>query len=247
MNPTILDVVKKEVTKLLAAGIIYPISDCQWVSAVQVAPKKFGMTVTKNQHDKYMQIHIAPEDQHKSTFTYLFGTFTYTCMPFGLCNAPSTIQCCMTRIFSDVLQECMEVFMDDFTVYADSFVACLENLSKVLTRCIGTNLVLNFEKCHFIVTEGIVLGHLVLNRGKVVDKSKIDIITSLPNPTSIRDKKGVENSVAYHLSKIERDNDPMLIRDEFRDEQLLHITTPTPWFAGIYNFVIASQFPPKAS
>ncbi|RDY05559.1 Retrovirus-related Pol polyprotein from transposon opus, partial [Mucuna pruriens] len=52
----------------------------------------------------------------------------------------------------------MEVFMDDFTVYADSFDACLENLSKLLTRCMDTNLVLNFEKCHFMVTEGIVLG-----------------------------------------------------------------------------------------
>ncbi|RDX82309.1 Retrovirus-related Pol polyprotein from transposon 17.6, partial [Mucuna pruriens] len=65
----------------------------------------------------------------------------------------------------------MEVFMDDFTVYANSFDACLENLSKVLTRCIDTNLVLNFEKCHFMVTEGIMLGHLVSNRGIEVDKS----------------------------------------------------------------------------
>ncbi|RDX87269.1 Retrovirus-related Pol polyprotein from transposon 17.6, partial [Mucuna pruriens] len=79
----------------------------------------------------------------------------------------------------------MEVFMDDFTVYANSFKACLESLSKVLKRCIDTNLVLNFEKCHFMVTEGIVLGHLVSNRGIEVDKSKINIITSLPNPTSV--------------------------------------------------------------
>ncbi|RDY09892.1 Retrovirus-related Pol polyprotein from transposon opus, partial [Mucuna pruriens] len=68
----------------------------------------------------------------------------------------------------------MEVFMDDFKVYADSFDACLQNLSKVLTRCIDTNL-------------GIVLGNLVSNRGIEVDKSKIDIITSLPNPISVRE------------------------------------------------------------
>ncbi|RDX85390.1 Retrovirus-related Pol polyprotein from transposon 17.6, partial [Mucuna pruriens] len=133
----------------------------------------------------YMQIHIAPEDQHKTTFTYPFGTFEYTHMPFGLCNAPSTFQHCMTSIFSDLLQDCMEVFMDDFTMYADSFDACLNNLSKVLTRCIETNLVLNFEKCHFMVTKGIVLGHLVSNRSIEVDKSKIGIITSLPNPASM--------------------------------------------------------------
>ncbi|RDY08383.1 Retrovirus-related Pol polyprotein, partial [Mucuna pruriens] len=81
----------------------------------------------------------------------------------------------------------MEVFMDDFIVYADSFDACLENLSKVLTRCIDTSLVLKFEKCHFMVTKGIMLGHLVSNRGIEVDKSKIDIITSLPNPASVRE------------------------------------------------------------
>ncbi|RDX67969.1 Retrovirus-related Pol polyprotein, partial [Mucuna pruriens] len=239
LNLTLLDVVKKEVTKLFAAGIIYPISDSQWVSPVQVVPKKFGMTVVKNQHDKlvptrirnswrvcidyrslnqatrkdhfplpfidqvleklarkshycfldgfsgYMQIHIAPEDQHKTTFTCPFGTFAYTRIPFGMCNALSTFQRCMTSIFSDLLQDCMEVFMDDFPVYADSFEACLNNLSKVLKRCIDTNLVLNFEKCHFMVTEGIVLGHLVSNKGIEVDKSKIDIITSLPNPTSV--------------------------------------------------------------
>ncbi|RDX98633.1 Retrovirus-related Pol polyprotein from transposon 17.6, partial [Mucuna pruriens] len=114
MNPTILDVVKKEVTKLLAAGIIYRISYSQWVSLVQVVPKTFGMTVTKNQHmswylcefrivGEYMQIHIAPEDQHKTTFTCPFGTFVYIRMPFGLCNASSTFQRCMTSIFSDLL------------------------------------------------------------------------------------------------------------------------------------------------
>ncbi|RDY08174.1 hypothetical protein CR513_07639, partial [Mucuna pruriens] len=63
----------------------------------------------------------------------------------------------------------------------------------------------------------------------------------------IRDKKGAENSVVGHLSRIEREIDLMPIRDEFPDEKLLHITTPTPWFADICNFVAASQFPPEAS
>ncbi|RDX86082.1 Retrovirus-related Pol polyprotein, partial [Mucuna pruriens] len=278
MNPTILDVVKNEVTKLLATGIIYPILDSQWVSP---------------------------------------------------------------------MQDCMEVFMDDFTIYANSFDACLENLSKVLTRCIDTNLVLNFEKCHFMVTEGIVLRHLVSNRGIEVDKSKIDIITTLPNLActqkelknrltsapilqapnwelpfelmcnasnsafgavlpqragvgkpvhellaivfaldkfhpyllgskivvfsnhaalrfllkkpdaksrlirwmlllqefniEIRDKKGVENSIADHLSRIRREDDLMPIRDEFPDEQLLYITMPTRWFEDICNVVATLQ------
>ncbi|RDX82595.1 Retrovirus-related Pol polyprotein from transposon 17.6, partial [Mucuna pruriens] len=72
--------------------------------------------------------------------SYPFVSFAYTRMPFGMCNAPSTFKLCMTSIFSDLLQDYMEVFMDDFIVYANSFDACLENLSKVLTRCIDTNL-----------------------------------------------------------------------------------------------------------
>ncbi|RDX77642.1 Retrovirus-related Pol polyprotein from transposon 17.6, partial [Mucuna pruriens] len=206
-NLTILDVVKKEVTKLHAHLPHL---------GQRVVPKKSRKTVMKNQHDElkswqvyidyrrlneatrkdhfplpfidqvlenlvgkshycflngfsgYMQIHITPEDQHKTTFTCPFGTFAYTRMPFGLYNAPSTFQRCMTSIFSDLLQDCMEVFMDDFIVYADSFDESLENLSKVLTRCIHTNLVLKFEKCHFMV-----------------NKSKVDIITSLPNLASV--------------------------------------------------------------
>ncbi|RDX80565.1 hypothetical protein CR513_38874, partial [Mucuna pruriens] len=469
LNPTILDVVKKEVTKLLAVGIIYPISNSSWVNPVQVVPKKSGITMMKNQNDElvptwrvcidykklnqatrkdhfplpfldqvleklakkshycfldgyseYMQIHIALENQHKTTFTCPFGTFAYTRMPFGLCNAPSTFQRCMLSIFSDLLEDCMEVFMDDFTVYADTFDACLRNLARVLKRCIETDLVLNFEKCHFMVAEGIVLDHLVSSRGIEVDKAKIDIITSLPNLASvrevrsflghagfyrrfiknfskialplskllqkdvefvfnkeciqafeelktrltstpilqapnwelpfelmcdtsnsalgavlsqrdgvggpahvivyayrtmdqaqinytttkkellaivfaldkfrsyllgsrvivfsdhatlkyllkkpdakprlirwmlllqefdleIRDKKGADIAVADHLNRIERELDPMPIRDDFPNEQLLRMDTSTPWFADICNFIVASQFPPEAS
>jgi len=72
----------------------------------------------------------------------------------------------------------MELFMDDFTIYGLSFDACLESLSRVLDRCIETDLVLNFEKCHFMVIEGIVLWHLVSSRSIESDKAKIDIISS---------------------------------------------------------------------
>ncbi|RDX91963.1 Retrovirus-related Pol polyprotein from transposon 17.6, partial [Mucuna pruriens] len=83
----------------------------------------------------------------------------------------------MINIFSNLLEDCMEVFMDDFMVYAESFEACHP-------KCIDSNLVLNFEKCHFMVTKGIILGHLVLARGIEVDKAKIDVISSLSNPSS---------------------------------------------------------------
>ena len=85
----------------------------------------------------YNQIAIAPEDQEKTTFTCLYGTFAYRRMPFGLCNAPVTFQRCMMAIFSDLVEEIIDVFMDDFSVYGSSFERCLENLEQVLSAKLG--------------------------------------------------------------------------------------------------------------
>jgi len=109
----------------------------------------------------YNQIEIALEDQEKTTFTRPFGTFAYRRMPFGLCNAPATFQRCMLSIFSDMVERFLEIFMDDFSVFGDSFDDCLTNLEKVLNRCEEKNLVLNWKKCHFMVTNDIVLSHIV--------------------------------------------------------------------------------------
>ena len=84
----------------------------------------------------YFQVAIAPEDQEKTTFTCPFGTFAYRRMPFGLCNAPGTFQRCMVSIFSEYIENFIEVFMDDFTVHRDSFYGCLNHLSLVLARCV---------------------------------------------------------------------------------------------------------------
>ena len=103
----------------------------------------------------YNQIATATEDQEKTTFTCPYGTFAFRRMPFWLCNAPGTFQRCMMPIFSDMVEKTIEVFMDDFYVLGSSFDSCLENLRSVLIRSEETNLVLNWEKCHFMVQEGI--------------------------------------------------------------------------------------------
>ncbi|GKE05768.1 reverse transcriptase domain-containing protein [Tanacetum coccineum] len=124
-------------------------------------------------------------DQEKTTFTCPFETYAYRRMPFGLCNAPATFQRCMLAIFHDMIEESVEVFMDDFSVFRNSFDKCLNNLDKMLQRCKDAHLVLNWEKCHFMVKEGIVLRHKVSGAGLEVDKAKIDVISKLsPLPIS---------------------------------------------------------------
>ena len=124
----------------------------------------------------YNQISIAPEDQEKTTFTCPFGTFAFRRMSFFLWNAPATFQRCMMSIFSYLADEVMEIFMDDFIVYGSSFDNCLHNLGTVLHRCQDKNLALNWEKCHFMVTEGIVLRHLISATRLEVDQAKVSII-----------------------------------------------------------------------
>ena len=134
----------------------------------------------------YFQIEITVEDQEKITFTCPLGTYAYRRMPFGLCNAPATFQRCMLSIFNDLVERIMEVYMDDITVYGESFEECLVNLETILDRCIEKNLVLNWEKCHFMVSQGIVLGHIISEKRIEVDKAKVDLISKLPPPTNVK-------------------------------------------------------------
>nr|GEX67096.1 reverse transcriptase [Tanacetum cinerariifolium] len=109
----------------------------------------------------YFQIPIDLKDQEKTIFTCPYETFAYRCMPFGLCNDSGTFQRCMMEIFYDMIEKTIEVFMDDFSVFGYSFQSCLSHLEKMLKRCEDTNLCLNWEKSHFMVKEGIVLGHKI--------------------------------------------------------------------------------------
>nr|GEU47059.1 reverse transcriptase domain-containing protein [Tanacetum cinerariifolium] len=185
VNPKIHNVIKQEVIKLLEARLIYPISDSPWVSPVHCVPKKGGFTVVENEDNEliptrlvtdarklagnqyycfldgfsgYFQILIDPNDQEKTTLTCPYGTFAYRRMPFRIFNAPGTFQMCMMAIFHDMLEKTIEVFMDEFS-----------------------------EKSHFMVKEGIVLGHKISKEGIEVDKAKVYVITKLPHPTTVKE------------------------------------------------------------
>ncbi|GJT09070.1 putative nucleotidyltransferase, ribonuclease H [Tanacetum coccineum] len=225
LNPKVQDVIKNKIVKLLDSGLIYPISNCSWVSPIHVVPKKGKMTIVLNDNNQlipsrtvtgwrvcidyrklndatrkdhfplpfidqmlerlcgneyycfldefsgFFQIPITPEDQEKTTFTCLYGTFAYRRMPFGLCNAPATFQRCMTTIFHDMVEDFMEVFMDDFSIFGNSFDCCLANLDRMLARW-----------------------HKISRAGIEVDRAKIDVIAKLPYPTNV---KGVRNFLGH--------------------------------------------------
>jgi hypothetical protein len=100
----------------------------------------------------------------------------------------------MMVIFSDLIEKVMEVFMDNFSVYGKTFEDCLANLDKVLKWSQMADLVLNWEKCHFMVQEGIVLGHKISEKGIEVDKASIEVIEQLPPPTNV---KGIHSFLGH--------------------------------------------------
>ena len=104
---------------------------------------------------------------------------------------------CMMSMFSDLVEEAMEIFMDDFSLYGSSFDKCLENLETILKRCQDKNLALNWEKCHFMLTKGIiVLGHKISATGLEVDQVKVSIIKTLLPPTTV---KGIRSFLGHTI------------------------------------------------
>jgi hypothetical protein len=115
-------------------------------------------------------------------------------------HAPASFQRCMIVIFSNLIEKIMAVFLDDFSVYGKTFKDCFPNLEKVLKRCQMADLVLNWEKCHFMVREGIVLGHKISEKEIEVDKVKIEVIEQLPRFVVFWDMQGfIEDSFRNFL------------------------------------------------
>ncbi|KAJ9693115.1 hypothetical protein PVL29_012026 [Vitis rotundifolia] len=286
-------------------------------------------------YSRYFQIEIAVEEQEKTTFTCPFGTYAYRRMPFGLCNAPATFQRCMLSIFSDMVERIMEVFMDDITIYGSTFEECLFNLEVVLNRCIEKDLVLNWEKCHFMSFDqlklyltttpivkapnwqlpfeimcdasdfaiGAILGQRedgkpyviyyaskTLNEAQrnytTTEKELLAVVFALDKfraylvgssivvftdhsalkylltkqdakarlirwilllqefNLQIKDKKGVENVVADHLSRlvIAHNSHGLPINDDFPEESLMLIED-APWYAHIANYLVTGEVP----
>ncbi|GJZ75264.1 reverse transcriptase domain-containing protein [Tanacetum coccineum] len=247
VNPKIHDVIKKEVEKLLDAGLIYPISDSPLLIPTRLVTgwrvcidyRKLNEATHKDHFplpfmdqmlerlagkeyycfldgfSGYFQIPFDPHDQEKTTFTCPYGMFAYHRMPFGLCNALGTFQRCMMAIFHDMIEKTMEVFMDDFSVFGNSFRNCLSRVDKMLQRCKDTNLCLNWEKSHVMVKEGIVRGHKISKNRIEVDKAKVDVIAKLPHPTTVKGVRSFLGHAAFETLKKKLTEAPILIAPDW--------------------------------
>ncbi|GJV60678.1 reverse transcriptase domain-containing protein [Tanacetum coccineum] len=174
-------------------------------------------------------------------FTCPFGTYAYRRMPFDLCNAPATFQRCMLAIFHDMIEESVEVFMDDFSVFGNSFDNCMNNLDKMLQRFKDAHLVLNWKKCHFMSL------HLT-NSDPIwyYQRRSCILITQFLGTHS----RSAENVVADYLSRIENDetSDDSEVNDNFPGETLMEINTrkepayKTPTGTTPYNLVYSKNY-----
>ncbi|GKD01002.1 reverse transcriptase domain-containing protein [Tanacetum coccineum] len=267
LNPNMQEVVKKEIVKLLDTGIIYPIADSPWVSPIQCLPKKGGITVVTNENDELVptrtvtgwRVCIDYRKLNESTAKDHFPLPFMDQMLERLSGnkyfyfLDATFQRYMLAIFHDMIEEPVEVFMDDFSIFGNSFDKYLNNLDKMLQHCKDAHLVLNWEKSHFMVKEGIMLGHKVSSVGLEVEKAKINVISKLPPPINIKefdieiqDRKGTENVAADHLSRIENveSSDDSEVDDNFPRETLMEINTKDePWFANFANYLVADIIP----
>ena len=145
----------------------------------------------------YNQIQIAMEDRIKTTFTTDWGTYAYTVMPFGLCNAPATFQRVMTVAFQDYLRHFIEIFLDDFCVFSTKKTH-EECLSKCFAQCKKYGISLNAAKCQFLVPFGKLLGHIVSIHGIMVDPAKVAVIINLPLPDSVTEVRAFLGHVGYY-------------------------------------------------
>nr|GEW22205.1 retrovirus-related Pol polyprotein from transposon opus [Tanacetum cinerariifolium] len=176
VNPKIHDVINQEVLKLLDAGLIYPIFNSPWVSPIHCVPKKGGFTVVENEENELILTRLVMgwrvcinyqklnEATHKDHFP----------LPF------------MDQMLERLARNEYYCFLDGFSVFENSFQTILSHLEKLLKWCEDTNLCLNWEKSHFMVKEGIVLGHNISKNRIEVDKAKVDVIAKLPHTTTIK-------------------------------------------------------------
>nr|GEV01636.1 reverse transcriptase domain-containing protein [Tanacetum cinerariifolium] len=180
VNLKIHEIIKKEVIKVLDAGLIYPTSDSPWVSPVYCMPKKGGMTVIENEDNELIPTQLVTGWRMVSWDSFKFPLTNKT-------KRRPPLLALMVRLPTDA---CLSAYV----------MLRARSKDKMLKRCKDTNIVLNWDKRYFMVKEGIVLGHKISKSEIKVDRAKVDVIDKLPHPTSV--KVMLKYGVTHHLSTV---------------------------------------------
>ncbi|RVX14642.1 Retrovirus-related Pol polyprotein from transposon 297 [Vitis vinifera] len=157
-----------------------------WVSPTQVVPKKSRITVMKNDKGEDVSTRLTIgwrvlERVSGHHFYCFLDGYSYFQIEIDVEDQEKTT----SRAHLELMHT-GELFMDDIIIYGSTFEECLVNLEVVLNRCIEKDLVLNWKKCHFMVHQGIVLGHIISKQDIEVDKAKVELIVKLPSPTNVK-------------------------------------------------------------
>ncbi|KAK1648373.1 hypothetical protein QYE76_066178 [Lolium multiflorum] len=190
MRAEILEEVKKEIEKMLAAGFIRPCRYAEWISSREegrpMASAGHKVLSFMDGNAGYNQIFMAPEDIHKTAFRVpgAVGLFEYVVMTFGLKNAGATYQRAMNYIFHDLIGKLVEIYIDDVVVKSVSMEGHLDDLRRVLDRTRKFGLRMNPKKCAFGVTAGQFLGFLVHERGIEIGLKSQEAVRTMQPPTT---------------------------------------------------------------
>ncbi|KAL0154049.1 hypothetical protein M9458_050649 [Cirrhinus mrigala] len=151
----------------------------------------------------YNQVSVAPQDREKTAFCTPFGLLEFNRMPFGLCNAPSTFQRLMERIFGDQSLHALLLYLDDIVIFSSTFDQHLERLEMVLSRLQTHNLKVKLKKCNFFQTEVGYLGHVISAAGVATDPEKIRAVAEWSRPNSVRELRSFLGFASYYRRFVE--------------------------------------------
>ena len=152
----------------------------------------------------YNQVAMAEKDKPKTAFCTPFGLFEFNRMPFGLCNAPSTFQRLMERIFGDQSMQTLLLYLDDIIIFSSSFQEHLQRLEVVLARLQEQSLKLKLKKCHFFQQEVRYLGHVISAMGVATDPDKIKVVAEWKRPTTTAELRSFLGFASYYRRFVER-------------------------------------------
>ncbi|KAK7881610.1 hypothetical protein WMY93_030019 [Mugilogobius chulae] len=151
----------------------------------------------------YNQVPVAESDRHKTAFCTPFGLFEWNRMPFGLCNAPSTFQRLMQRVFGDQQCQSLLLYLDDIVVFSSTVLQHLERLDVVLGRLQKEGLKAKLSKCRFFQREVHYLGHVISDQGVATDPSKIEVVANWPTPSSATELRSFLGFASYYRRFVE--------------------------------------------